>query len=207
MNCASGKVGAPPAGTPQPAHTEANLLSLFPAQAGWFSRLLAGDKDWKLISGSWVRTPGSRVVLKADLAPGAQESMAVIGASLRGIDLSVRFNLNTDTVRPPDGGAIVFFLVQNPRSHLSFHFCVAKRRIQLFKRTRESWTMLGEERFAFEVKREYDVRVRSRLGLHECMMEDGTSVQAKGDQFERGSIGIGGKLCEVEFSHFWAAGI
>ncbi len=192
---------------PAPVRNTANLLSSFPARAGRFSRFLARDEDWKIIAGRWARKPDSCVVMKTEDKPGAGESMAVIGPSLSDIDLRVRFTLQTDTIRPPDGGAIIFFLVRNAQVHLSFHFCVAKNRIQLFKRTRRVWTMLGEGKFAFGLNREYDVQVRSRLGLHECRMEDGTTVQAKDGQLERGCTGIGGKLCDVEFSHFWASGV
>ncbi len=178
-----------------------NLLSTFPARRGGMPSCLRRADDWDVISGRWVRESDCSVVLNGN---GEEvESMAVTGSrKWSSIELRARFRFLSGTVRPPDGGAILFFLARNAANHLAFHYCVGKNRVQLFKKARGVWTMLGEQNFVFELNRDYLAEIRSRPGAHECLMEDGTHLRFDDHEVSRGRVGIGGKFCAVRFSFF-----
>jgi hypothetical protein len=127
--------------------------------------------------------------------------MAIIGPrDSNKIQLRVGFKFLTNTIIPPDGGAIVFFLAGNANSHLAFHYCIGKNNIQLFKKAHDVWTMLGAQSFEFQLNRDYMAEIRSHSGVHECLMQDGTHLRVDDHEISRGCIGIGGKLCDIEFN-------
>jgi hypothetical protein len=142
------------------------------------SRFRAPAEGWKIFSGNWVKNSGIGVRLEAEKKASLGESMAIIGPGWTDVEFRVSFKFLSDTIRPPDGGAIIFFLVRNSTNHLAFHCCVAKKRIQLFKRTRGIWTMLGENSFDFRLGREYDVQIKTCSGVHECRV-DGSTIQMR----------------------------
>jgi hypothetical protein len=177
-----------------------NLLFTFPGRKNDLVSFLRRPENWKIVSGSWTSAMQPQVRLNGEGTDGQIESMAVIGRrDWSNIELRVRFKFLSDTMRPPDGGAIVFFLARNRNNHMAFHFCMGKDSIQLFKKVHGIWAMVGETRFEFQLNRQYAAEIRSGSGIHRCLMEDGTCLQANDPDISRGCIGIGGKFCIVEF--------
>jgi hypothetical protein len=201
VNLIKSNSGNPAQGSANTGWEQKNLLTTFPPQRGEILKLLRHAHNWKILSGCWTSESESRVQLNGNEATGYDESMAVIGRrDWSKIELRVRFRFLTNTIRPPDGGAILFFLANNTNNHLAFHYCIGKNSIQLFKKARGVWTILGEQRFEFQLNREYAAMVQTHFGVHECLMEDGTRLKVDDQEISRGCIGIGGKFCNVEFS-------
>jgi hypothetical protein len=179
----------------------ANILSTFPPRKIPILARLWRGRNWNVISGSWSRESLTGVRLNAARDAEHLESMAIFGPrDWKTIELRARFRFLTDTIRPPDGGAILFFLARNQNNHLAFHYCVGKNKVQLFKKAHGVWTLLSDRSFEFQLNREYVTEVRSHFGIHECVMDDGTRLRTCDLEIPCGCIGIGGKYCDVEFS-------
>jgi hypothetical protein len=177
-----------------------NLLSQFLQQKSKVLRFRRRWENWEIISGSWKSRPESRVILNGNARDANAEPMAMIGSRCwSDIELQVTFQFLTGTMNPPDGGAIVFFLAKNRNNHLAFHFCVGKHSLQLFKKVRGIWAMIGEKRFEFLQNRKYVAQIHSSSGIHHCRMEDGTCLQVLDSDISSGRVGIGGKFCVIEF--------
>jgi hypothetical protein len=177
-----------------------NLLLSFPRRTGRIPRLWRSARAWDIVSGDWTRQPEGPVRLRGDRDPRPGESMALIGRQCgHELAIRVRFRFLSDTCKPPEGGAIVFFLVQNEENHLAFHYCLGKNQIQLYKRIHGVWTMLGAQSFQFELSREYEVGIQTGGGVHECRMRDVSILRVCDRELLLGSVGIGGKFCDIEF--------
>ncbi len=178
-----------------------NLLSSFQPRKGRLSRFPASADTWKICSDDWVGESKSRARIEAGRRAKLDESMAIIGRrDWSDLNLSVVFKFLTGTIKPPEGGAIVYFLFKNARNHMALHFCQGKNKIQLFKRTGGIWSMLKEQIFIFELNRNYEVGIRSSSGIHQCFIGCTPAIWARDHEIANGRIGIGGKLCDVEFS-------
>jgi hypothetical protein len=176
-----------------------NFLLTFPEQKNNAFAFLRPWDRWKIISGDWTKQL-TAVRLDGNDPANQGESLAILGRrDWTHIEFQAGFRFLTGTIKPPDGGAILFFLARNTNNHLAFHFCIGKNRIQLFKKARGTWAMLGEETFEFELNKHYTAKIRTESGVHHCLMDDGTCLQIEDSEIFRGRIGIGGKLCSIEF--------
>jgi hypothetical protein len=178
-----------------------NLLAGF-RQAESRPRLISrGFRRWRILSGSWEKTGESRIVHRGTEKVKHGESIAVWGPSIwKEMSFTVTFKFLSNTGKPPEGGAILFFLFRNPRNHCSFHFCLFKKKIQMIRRVRGSWGILDECDCDLDVGREYSATVRSRSGIHACRLDGLDCLQIVDREIPRGALGIGGKYCDVEFS-------
>ena len=181
---------------------EGNLLSSFQvhkSKAPWC--VIGKVHTWQILSGHWSAESEASARINGDGEENFGESLAIIGSGNWGdLELRVKFRFKSDTIRPPEGGAIVFFLFKNVRNHLAYHFCIYKKKVKLFKKLRGIWSLLGEQCYAFELYRDYDVVIRSRSGWHECSIDGGDPMGIHDNALRHGCIGIGGKFCDVVFS-------
>ena len=177
-----------------------NLLASY-REAESRPRLISrGLPGWRVLSGAWEKAGESRVVHRGTERTRHGESIAVWGPSIWSeASLTVTFRFLSNTGKPPEGGAILFFAFKNPRNHCSFHFCLFKKKIQMIRRAGGSWTILDECSCDLEVGPEYSVAIHSKSGIHACHLEGLSSLQVVDRAVPRGAVGIGGKYCDIEF--------
>jgi hypothetical protein len=119
----------------------------------------------------------------------------------------VSFRFLSNTSKPPEGGAILFFRFRNPRNHCSFHFCLFKKKIQMIRRLRRSWRILEERDCDLDVGKQYSATIRSEAGVHTCQLDELSRLRVVDRAIPRGSVGIGGKYCDIEFADLrWTSG-
>jgi len=143
------------------------------------------------------------VVYRQDPAGRHGENIALAGSRRwRDFDLRVGFRFLTESSRPPEGGAIIYFFWRDPRNFYSYHFCLAKQRVEFIKRQRGVWSILGETAIPLAPQNDISVKVVSRGHEHACCV-NGVGVPAvKDGVFSRGRLGIGVKFCDLELNAF-----
>jgi len=179
-----------------------DLLSSFGAAPKWRSMFHRDPYQWRILSGKWEITPFNRVLCSAEAGTRSGESIAVTG-SPRWSDftLEVTFKLLSQSIKPPEGGVILFFLFKNFKNYYSCHFCIYKKKIEFIKRVRGVWTVTAEEDFDAEMQRDYRIAIRTNSGTHQCFIDGTKWMQVRDQDIPQGCVGIGAKYCDVEFSH------
>lgn len=143
-----------------------------------------------------------RIIYYKDHRVSHTENASIIGSpEWTAYSLQVSFRIRSDSIRPPEGGVIVFFLFKNIRNHYAFHFCLAKQKIELLKRVRGTWTTIAERDYPLETQKEYRSQIRTGSGIHQCDVGGEMQIQASDTDIAEGCVGIGAKYCDVEFSH------
>jgi hypothetical protein len=178
-----------------------NLLAGFPEAESRPRLVSRAFPGWRVSSGRWEKVGESRIVHHRTEKTKHDESIAVWGPSIwNQTSFTVTFRFLSNTGKPPEGGAILFFLFRNPRNHCSFHFCLFKKKIQMIRRARGSWSILDECDCDLEVGREYSATVHSESGTHACQLDDLNRLEVVDRTIPRGAVGIGGKYCDIEFA-------
>lgn len=181
---------------------EINLLSNPKVTQKWIPQFFRGKNHWKIFSGRWELESPNRLIYLQDQQIKTGENISIIGShNWNEFIFQVSFRLLTGTLKPPEGGIILYFLLRNIKNYYSFHFCLFKQKIELIKRFRGNWSIIAEHNYDLETQKDYWVRVSTKSGCHLCQI-DGTDCISNHDMdISRGCVGIGVKYCDAEFNH------
>ncbi len=167
---------------------------------GLFSILRGSRGNWKVLSGRWEigRDANGGIVFREPLSKGG-ESMIVFGPSdWDAYSMRIRFRLLTESIRPPEGGVIVYFHFRDVENFYSFHFCLPKQRVEFVKRYGGVWTIGEGEQHDFRIQRDYRVNIRTGSGLHICRVDGRDILTVEDTDISGGCAGIGAKYCGAE---------
>ena len=129
------------------------------------------------------------------------ENLSIIGSkNWANFNFRIRFKILTESIRPPEGGVILYFLFNSINNFFSFHFCIYKQKIELIKRFRGSWRTLAEQRHHLETQKDYSVMINTISNVHQCLINGTNVIQTRDTDISKGCIGIGVKYCDVEFN-------
>lgn len=155
----------------------------------------------KILSGNWKRKSLDRInFIKSKKRTTGENFFIERSSNWNDFTLQVRFKILSKSIKPPEGGAILYFLFKNERNFYSFHFCLYKKKIEFIKRFRGHWGVKEGINYSFEINREYDVFIRSSAGFHQCKINKMIVIENFDNDLSCGCIGIGAKYCDTEFS-------
>ena len=181
---------------------EIDLLAKPRTTQRWIPHFLRLQQCWKVFSGDWKPELSDRIMYHKDSQIPDSENASIIGSSLWDrFTFKVKFNILSDSIKPPEGGVILFFLFKNIRNHYSFHFCLFKKKIELIKRLNGAWTTVAEQNFNFVTGKEYMATVDTSSGVHQCSIDGVNQIETFDADISKGCVGIGAKYCDVEFNH------
>ena len=180
---------------------EVNLLNSCKIKPKWIPRFLSGQYSWKIFSGKWkLESPNK---LKYFHNPGVRfgENISIAGSGeWNDFALQAKFKFLNESSRPPEGGAILYFLFRNIKNHYSLHFCLSKKRIEFVKRYKGNWSILESKSYDLETQREYFTTIITKSGFHYCQMDGGDLIICGDRDISKGCVGIGTKYCDTEFN-------
>ncbi|MDY6853877.1 MAG: hypothetical protein SWO11_04080 [Thermodesulfobacteriota bacterium] len=179
-----------------------NLLSNPQITYKWIPRTFRSQYSWQILSGKWrIESPNRIIYLKQpNMRTG--ENVSIIGSNnWADFNFQVKFKILTKSIKPPEGGVILYFLFKNIRNYYSFHFCLPKKKVELIKRLHGNWSIISEKRYNFETQKDYKVTINTISSIHQCQIEGIQLIKKFEKDISNGCIGIGVKYCDVEFSH------
>jgi hypothetical protein len=182
--------------------SEIDLLSHFKVKPKWIPGFMYDAYSWKISSGKWEFKPLNKIICLSK--PGAKfgENLSIFGfRDWRGYALEVRFKYLSESIRPPEGGAILYFLFRNTKNYYSIHYCLFKQKIEFIKRYQGVWNTLGARSYNFKTQEEYTTTIHTHSGFHHCQIEGSDLMKIHDEDISKGCIGIGAKYCDIEFSH------
>lgn len=185
----------------QPPDVEIDLLPKPKVKSPWVPRIICGQKRWKVFSGAWqVRGPCEMVLLQEPQMTNG-ENIAVIGSKRwRDYRFEATLMILNDSLKPPEGGAILYYHFQNANNYRSLHVCIAKRRLELIKRRKGVWTTIAEQEFPVEKLRKYRIGVITSNSRDKIQIDGDTRLEVKGSDDLCGYVGVGAKYCNLLFT-------
>jgi len=179
-----------------------NLFSNPSITHKWIPFFLSSQYSWKVLSGKWQIESPNRIVYLKQPNVKTGENLSIIGSKYwTDFNFKVSFQILTESIKPPEGGVILYFLFKSINNFYSFHFCLFKQKVELIKRLRGSWTTIAEESYDFETHKDYSVIINTNSDIHQCKINGTNVIQKRDADISKGCIGIGMKYCDVEFSH------
>ena len=171
----------------------------------WIPHILCGQKRWKVFSGSWNKT-ANKIIYRQEPEVLTGENIAVIGSTdWSNYALKIDFKIITESIKPPEGGAILYYNFRNMKNYYSLHFCHAKQTIEIIKRFRGEWKTIAEQDFNIETHKDNNVRINTAAGIHTFMINGAHALEIKDEDISKGCIGLGIKYCDAAFSRVTAA--
>lgn len=181
---------------------EIDLLSNPKLINKWIPQFCCGLNSWKIFSGKWKIEPPNKILCFGKTTLNTGENISLIGSSgWSDYTFQIKFKILTESIKPPEGGVICYSHFKNFRNYYSFHFCHFKKKIELIKRFKGTWSTIAEQDYAFDIQKEYFIALSSIFGFHECWINGVNYLKVKDNDVSEGCIGIGTKFCDVEFSH------
>lgn len=166
----------------------------------WPWRYFPKKTTWRIFSGDWILKSPNSIYCKADPKVKTGENLSVYGSERwENYTFEVRFRISTTSIKPPEGGAILYFNYSGKKDFYSFHFCPSKQRIEMIKRVKGRWATLGKKSCDLHIGKENTVRIVTNNGLHKCSMDGNNLLEILDDRIQSGCIGIGTKYCDTEF--------
>lgn len=179
-----------------------DLLSNTRLRKNWFARLTKNTHCWRAFSGRWETESNKTLVCHGEPEVITGENISVIGSrDWNRFTFQVTFNVLTPSTKPPEGGAILYFLFKNLNNYYSLHFCLIKLKIELIKRTKGIWNTLAEKDYEIQTGRDYSVTIDTASGKHQCRIDGRDIIVMQDTDILNGCVGIGAKYCNVEFSN------
>ena len=183
-----------------PQVAETDLLSTCSGTHKWIPQFLRGKNSWKIFSGEWSLKTPNKMVCRNRPHVSTGENLAIIGSRRwRKFTLNIKFKILTKSIKPPQGGAIVYFLFANLRNFYSVHCCLCKNRIELIKRVKGNWLTLQSAVTNFETGSSYTITINTDQGNHSCHLNGLNVIMARDTDISKGCLGIGAKYCDVQF--------
>ena len=182
--------------------SEIELISRPVSKSRWIPNFLRKQLSWKIYSGTWKnRTSNSFEYINAPKITTG-ENISIIGSNKwDNYKLQMRFKLLTTSIKPPEGGVIIYYLFKNIRNYYSIHFCVSKQRIELIKRIQGVWNTIDKNNFDLKTHQDYWINIDNNSGMHSCNIDGVTYFRKKDTDLSQGCIGIGTKYCDTEFAN------
>jgi len=181
---------------------EIDLLSNPFITRKWIPHFLCGPNRWKVLSGKWeVKSPGKILyTMEAEVKTG--ENISLIGSpSWSNYVLRVKLKFMSESIKPPHGGAIIYFLFKNIRNYYSIHICIYKKRIEIIKRYLGNWIALAGQDYDLRQGKEYDVSINTDSGTHQCQINGVNLFEVRDNDISKGRVGIGTKYCNIKITH------
>jgi hypothetical protein len=179
-----------------------DLLSVGKARQRWIPQRLRRQDCWKVFSGKWMLELPDKIMYCKDSKVSIAENASVIGShEWNGYSLKVSFRILSGSIKPPEGGVIIFFHFQDINNHYSFHFCLFKQKIELIKKHRGIWTTIAAQEYTLETGKDYLVSVTTGSGVHQCAINGINQIKEHDGDLSQGCIGLGAKYCDTEFNH------
>lgn len=183
-------------------HLEIDLLSSPKRTQKWIPLFLRRRSQWRVFSGSWASESPNKVTYLRDPRVKTGENIALIGSpDWNEFTFRVKFKLLTESLMPPQGGTVLYFLFKNMKNHYSFHFCLPKQKIEFVKRFLGTWSIMAAQDYDLEIQRDYWIRISTDSGRHQCQVDGMNLITIHDRDISKGCVGIGVKYCNVEFSH------
>lgn len=159
------------------------------------------ENRWEVFSGTWELKSPDKLVYLREPEVKTGENMAVIGSpEWSNLNLRVRFSILTDSIRPPEGGVIIYVLFRNINNYYSYHFCLSKKKVELIKRVRGVWSTVAEQDYNFELKKNCRVSIEADSGIHKFQINGTNRMEVHDRDILKGFAGIGIKYCDAEFN-------
>jgi hypothetical protein len=166
----------------------------------WIPEFIRPPHYWKIRSGNWHLDSNRALILTHKPIKQTDENMALTGHSFwRDYQFDLRFKFITDSSKPPDGGVIIYYFLNDLKNFYSFHLCLVKKQIEFVKRHKGSWYSGINKPFIFALNKDYCVRIIARHGFHKCQINDTILLINNELEMSKGCIGIGVKYCDAIF--------
>ena len=183
-------------------NSKINLLSDPHIVNKWFPSFLRNQHSWQILSGTWQIKSSNGIVYLKQPNVKTGENISVTGSkNWANFNLQIRFKILTESIRPPEGGVVLYFLFSSMNSFYSLHCCIYKQKIELIKRFRGIWSTLAENNHELETNKYYCVTINTNSNVHKCTINGTNVIQTYDADISKGYIGIGIKYCDVEFDH------
>jgi hypothetical protein len=165
------------------------------------TRLLKRQHRWDVFSGIWhVESPGS-LIYRIDPNVRTGENISVIGSpKWADFIFHVNFKILTKSIKPPEGGIILYFYFKNIRNYYSVHFCLFKQKIEFMKRLRGAWYTIAEESYELQTNKEYRVIINTVSNFYQFKIDGISLIRNRNTDISIGRVGIGVKYCDAEFT-------
>lgn len=181
---------------------KSNLLSDPHVVHKWLPSFLRSRHSWQILSGTWQIKSSKRIVYLKQPKVKTGENLSVTGSkSWANFNFQIRFKILTESIKPPEGGVLLYFLFNSVNSFYSLHCCIYKQKIELIKRFRGIWSTLATCNHDLGINKYYCVTINTNADLHQCLMNGTKVIQTYDADISKGCIGIGVKYCDVEFDH------
>ena len=158
----------------------------------------SGLPRWRRLSGRWtfdsVEGPA-----RAARSKGPNENILLLAGPIPDGGFAVRFRILEPSTESA-GGAIIYLDYNAPDDFLGFHFCPAKELVECFARKGSSWRRMGlPVHYPIGIGTEHRAEVIIEGDVRRLRL-DGRDLIAIRGAATRGRLGIGAKICPVEFT-------
>ena len=181
---------------------EIDLLADSKIKPKWVPNCFSGKKWWRTYTGKWKLESHPKKLFINEAKLKAVENISVIGYSnWKDFSLKIRFKILTASMKPPEGGVIIYFLFRDRMNFYSIHFCEFKKKFEFIKRYKGNWSTLADQNSVFELQKDYWVTISTFAGRHTCIIDENDSFTIFDDDISSGCVGVGAKYCSTEFNH------
>jgi len=157
---------------------------------------------WKVFSGKWEVQASGSIQYLTEPRVTTGENLAIAGSpSWDQYQLDIKCKILTGSLKPPEGGAILYYFFKNINNYYSFHICIYKRKLEIIKRVQGAWSTIAEYDYDFIANEDYPISINVNSGIHQFMIDGHKQLEIIDNDISRGCVGIGAKYCDVEFSH------
>lgn len=179
-----------------------DLLSHEITRPSWTRMFVRSQNHWNPFSGSFCRDSSNKMIYRANPNVKTGENICVTGPSnWNEFTYQVRFRLLTDSLIPPQGGVILYYLYKSMRNYYSLHFCVVKKSIEAIKRIQGKWITTFEHEYHITPNKDYCVQIRVTPGKHDCLIDGESLFSIEDLDILKGCVGVGVKYCDAIFNH------
>ena len=181
-----------------PLTSQIDLLSFPKGPRNWIPGFNRSHTAWRILSGKWERADQNNIIYRGQPSVKNPENISIIGdRSWKAFTLQVNFTILTNSIKPPEGGAIIYFLFKNTKNYYSLHFCLCKQRIEVIKRYKGIWTTLGQSDFHLRTQKDYFVSITTDSGIHQTKIDGANPITVTDLEIQKGCVGIGAKYCDL----------
>ena len=100
-----------------------DLLSRPKVSQNWIPLLQRRQNCWKVLSGKWKSESSNKIIYLREPKVTTGENFAIIGSrKWNDFTLQVKYKILNDSIKPPEGGTIIYFLVKNKKNFYSLDF-------------------------------------------------------------------------------------
>ncbi len=153
------------------------------------------------VSGEWELKDNQLQTLYDEDTFDSTESIVLFGSG-KWTDYTCagNFTFMTQSMHTDEGGIILYFRYKNTKNHYSYHFCYSTKRIELWKRFKSQWSMVGEGvPYSFQLQHLYLFSFSCEGDNHICHMDREPVFQCTDADIHEGCAGVAAKYCSAGF--------